>query len=510
MCHFSTSALAQPGEDEVAQRKSLTDRMLAAYKQHLKEQAAADKKAKADEAKAAKAEQQRLDAEAKRAQQAAQAAARKKTATDAAAVARALRGLDQREAQRKRDDEQARKEKERQQAAAERKAKTDQVEQLKALALEQTHDAEAKIAALGELLAHRDRNLQHWRESTDTAFAQGGAQQFAERATEILCGLTYLNRGADPVHVAYTPDNRQLTLILDLPGQNRVPAEREFRYAPARQQIVSYPRKETEIQQTYRDLIARFTLAIADYATQITSPALVDLIAINGHVRATDRATGQPINPCLITFLATREQFDTLVLDAPHLDPVRCLHHLSALVSPHPYDLEAVTPIVKYDMDQFKLVEEIGALGGLDSRPDLLAMNPYEFERLVKQLVEAMGFKAWRTQSSRDDGIDAVAINESPLIGGLCVIQAKRYKDTVPVESVRAIAGTMHEKKATTGIVVTTSSFGKASYDFAIVHGRIQLIDGRNLKALLREHLGIDVLISLPKLPPGWERSDIA
>jgi restriction system protein len=217
-------------------------------------------------------------------------------------------------------------------------------------------------------------------------------------------------------------------------------------------------------------------------------------------VRAKDRATGQAINPCLITFLATREQFDTLVLDEPQLDPVRCLHHLNALVSPHPYDLEAVTPIIKYDMQQFKLVEEIGALGGLDSRPDLLALSPYEFERLIRQLIEAMGFKARRTQSSRDDGIDAVAFNESPLIGGLCVIQAKRYKDTIPVEAVRALNGSMHEKKATTGIVVATSSFGKASYDFATNVGRIQLIDGRNLKALLREHLDLDVLIGLPKL----------
>ncbi len=494
----------------MAQRKSIADKMVAAYKQHLKDQAAAQKKAQAEADKAAKAEQQRLEAERRQAQRAAEAAARRQKASDASAVAKALRGLDQREAQRKRDEEQARKEKERQQAATERKAKADQVEQLKARALEQTRLAEAKIEALGDLLADRDRDLLHWREATETAFAEGGAERFAERATEVLRGLKYLDRGVDPVRVAYTPDNRQLTLVLDLPGQNRVPTEREFRYVPARQEIVSYPRKETEVQQIYRNLIARFTLAVADYAAQITSPALVDLIAINGHVRATDRATGQPINPCLITFLATREQFDTLVLDAPHLDPVRCLHHLSALVSPHPYDLEAVTPIVKYDMQQFKLVDEIGALGGLDSRPDLLTMNPYEFERLVKHLVEAMGFKAWRTQSSRDDGIDAVAVNESPLIGGLCVIQAKRYKDTVPVEAVRAIAGTMHEKKATTGIVVTTSSFGKASYDFAGSVGRIQLIDGRNLKALLREHLGIDVLIGLPKLPPGWERSDIA
>ncbi|MFF3672945.1 hypothetical protein ACFYYS_03035 [Streptomyces sp. NPDC002120] len=29
-----------------------------------------------------------------------------------------------------------------------------------------------------------------------------------------------------------------------------------------------------------------------------------------------------------------------------------------------------------------------------------------------------MGLKSWVTQASRDDGIDAIAVNEDPLIGG--------------------------------------------------------------------------------------------
>jgi hypothetical protein len=33
--------------------------------------------------------------------------------------------------------------------------------------------------------------------------------------------------------------------------------------------------------------------------------------------------------------------------------------------------------------------------------------------------------------------------------------------------------------------------------------------EGRELKHLLREHLSIDALISLPKLPPGWAQHDI-
>jgi restriction system protein len=52
---------------------------------------------------------------------------------------------------------------------------------------------------------------------------------------------------------------------------------------------------------------------------------------------------------------------------------------------------------------------------------------------------------------------------------------------------------------------------GKASRDFAARNGsRIGIIEGRQLKYLLKEHLGLDVLISLPKLPPGWDQADVS
>jgi restriction system protein len=49
---------------------------------------------------------------------------------------------------------------------------------------------------------------------------------------------------------------------------------------------------------------------------------------------------------------------------------------------------------------------------------------------------------------------------------------------------------------------VTTSKFGRASYDFARETGRIELIDGANLKALLLEHMGLDVLIGTGRTTP--------
>ena len=128
-------------------------------------------------------------------------------------------------------------------------------------------------------------------------------------------------------------------------------------------------------------------------------------------------ATGQPIRPCLISVSAERDAFGTFVL--ANLDPVSCLHKLNALVSNHPYDLEPVRPVVDFEalLTQYKFVAGMDAVAGLDSRPDLIEMTPTEFEHLVRQLFEAIGMQSWVTQASKDDGVDAVAVNEDPIHG---------------------------------------------------------------------------------------------
>jgi Restriction endonuclease len=133
----------------------------------------------------------------------------------------------------------------------------------------------------------------------------------------------------------------------------------------------------------------------------------------NAYVSTKDRATGQPIRPCLISVAAERAQFTQLVLDEPELDPVLCLRQFfNAIVSPHPYDLEAVRPVLEFDLSRYKFIQEVGVVAGLDSRPNLLDLKPVEFEHLVRELFEAIGMKLWVTQSSKDDGVDAVAVNE--------------------------------------------------------------------------------------------------
>ncbi|TQF07758.1 restriction endonuclease [Kitasatospora acidiphila] len=319
-----------------------------------------------------------------------------------------------------------------------------------------------------------------------------------------------LPEGCRPsVRAAYAPEAKQLLLEVDLPGQGIIPQAAEFRFVAQRKEVVVQPRKEAEAKDLYRRLLARLALHAIEEGFAVTAPALVDSVLFNGHVQTKDRATGRAIHPCLVSVVAERDSFAELVLDERELDPALCLRHLNAIVSQHPYDLEAVAPVAVFDLTKYQFIEEVDVASTLDSRPDLVQMDPFAFEHLVRQLFEARGLEAWTTQASRDDGVDAVAINRDPLTGGLCVIQAKRLKTTVPADAVRALSGVMEDKAAAKGILVSTAWFGKASVDFAHRNGRMQLIDGRELKSLLKEYLGIDALLGLPKVPPGWKPQDL-
>ena len=75
----------------------------------------------------------------------------------------------------------------------------------------------------------------------------------------------------------------------------------------------------------------------------------------------------------------------------------------------------------------------------------------------------------------------------------MCLIQAKRWTGLVGLESVHALTGVMADHNATTGVLVTTSWFGRASEQFA-KRNRITLINGAELKQLIKEHLEKDVI----------------
>jgi len=295
--------------------------------------------------------------------------------------------------------------------------------------------------------------------------------------------------------VTYSSDAEQVVVRLQLPGGNVVPIVRGYKYVQIRDELQAIPRTTKETGELYRSLVAQIALLVINDLFE-ADPALAS-IGFNGHVDATNPGTGQPEYPCLISLNVERSTFAEINLH--QVRPELCLRHLRALVSPHPYELEPITPILDFDLTKYSFVEGMDAVATLDSRPDLMEMGYTEFEHLVQQIFEAMGVESWTTQQSNDDGVDAVVVNRSPLLGRLSIVQAKHYKNAIGVNHIRELAGAIEEKKAGHGILVTTSWFTPRSWEKAREHGRIELIDGPRLIYLVKEHLGKDVLIGIKR-----------
>jgi len=314
----------------------------------------------------------------------------------------------------------------------------------------------------------------------------------------VLQRSTYPEGFPQGFRIAFVPGSRQLVIEYELPGAAIVPAVKLYKYVKASDSITETARPLAQIRAAYASVVAQVTLRTIHEVFEADRGRNVDTVVFNGVVDTIDPGSGKNIRPCVVTVRTTRDVFAEL--DLARVDPLACLKHLSAAVSASPAELTPVRPVLEFNMVDARFVAETDALSGLDQRPNLMELTPTEFEALIQNLFTKMGLEAKQTRPSRDGGVDCVAYDPRPIFGGKVVIQAKRYKNTVGVSAVRDLFGTLQNEGASKGILVTTSGYGQASFDFA-KNKPIELIDGANLLYLLAEHAQIEAKI-LP--PEDW------
>jgi len=127
---------------------------------------------------------------------------------------------------------------------------------------------------------------------------------------------------------------------------------------------------------------------------------------------------------------------------------------------------------------------------------NVLKMPPAFFERLIVDLLIAMGYGGGRSEMGKalgrsgDGGVDGV-IKEDELGLDLIYVQAKRYDpdSTIGRPALQAFSGSLDGFNASKGVFVTTSSFASTAVEFVEkIHKRIILIDGRRLAELMTRH----------------------
>ena len=359
-----------------------------------------------------------------------------------------------------------------------------------------------KIAALREEYENEKsafdlKNQQHNKEIDDFEKAYNNAYVAAivKYCSIILEHSEYPDGFPKNFKVAYVREPKELVVEYELPTKDIVPVIAEYRYVKIRDAIDEKPRKLKDIKELYQDIVASVCLRGLRELFFADRGSYLDVIVFNGFVQTADPATGKDIRPYLISVRTTKERF--MEIDLNKVDKRICLRNLGAQLSPQPDELLAVKPILEFDMVDRRFVDDADIISGLDTRPNLMDLNPYEFENLVNNLFSKMGFEAKLTRSSRDGGIDVVAFDPRPILGGKVVIQAKRYKNVVGVSAVRDLYGSMINEGAGKGILVTTSHYGVDAYDFA-KDKPIELIDGSGLLYLLKQN-GYDAKIIFPE-----------
>jgi restriction system protein len=359
-----------------------------------------------------------------------------------------------------------------------------------------------RLSALGavhDALAEKLRDVAAAADAEIAAFEAAylaGEAEAVVRHYSVVLGRDDLPEGFPEVsRVAYIAESRQLVIERDVPAVEVVPPVTGFRYVKSRDVIESSPRPPSHIRTLYASLVAQVALRTLHTLFAADRAGRVDSAVVNLVVDTIDPATGRKIRPCLLTVRAAKDAFTQI--DLTKVEPLACLRGLGAQVSPSPHELRAVRPLVDFNMVDPRFISAPDVLSHLDDRPNLALLSPGEFEALITNLFSKMGLETKLTQASRDGGVDCVAWDMRPVVGGKVIVQAKRYKNTVGVSAVRDLYGTVMNEGAAKGILVTTSGYGKSAYDF-VANKPLELITGSNLLYLLEEHTAIAAKIEFP------------
>lgn len=120
--------------------------------------------------------------------------------------------------------------------------------------------------------------------------------------------------------------------------------------------------------------------------------------------------------------------------------------------------------------------------------------TPTFFEKVVLDLMKAMGYGGWGdaagrlTSAGADEGIDGI-IHEDRLGLDAIYLQAKRWQGPVGRPEIHKFVGALHGRRARKGVFVTTSTFTREAVDYAAqIDTKIVLVDGRTLARLMILH----------------------
>lgn len=160
------------------------------------------------------------------------------------------------------------------------------------------------------------------------AFGSGDEEAVIEYVTKVLNDSDYLPDIVRDYEISYNSELKALLIDYYLPSPDDVPNAKELKFVKTAKEIREVPFKKGEFEEFYNGVIAQMTLRTIHEIFESVYTNAVETVVFNGKVETTDKATGQTIEPCIISLMTYREQFININLDK--VNPIECLTGLNA------------------------------------------------------------------------------------------------------------------------------------------------------------------------------------
>jgi len=326
-------------------------------------------------------------------------------------------------------------------------------------------------------------------DDTIKAYLSADSTAITEYFELILASSKHPDYFPQSYEIEYNPESKVLIVDYQLPPTEALPNVKEVKYVQARNEFAESYLSQTQTNEIYDNALYQITLRTVHEIFEADNANSLSAVVFNGYVHSIDKATGQEVDACVLSLMASRAEFENLNLEK--VDPKACFKTLKGIGSSKLHSLAPVAPVLRIERADKRFIQSYAVADSLHEGNNLAAMDWEDFEHLVRELFEKEftqpGSEVKVTRASRDGGIDAVVFDPDPLRGGKIVIQAKRYTNTVDVSAVRDLFGTVMNEGANKGILVTTSDYGPDAYEFA--KGKpLVLLNGGNLLHLLDKH----------------------
>ena len=169
----------------------------------------------------------------------------------------------------------------------------------------------------------------------------------------------------------------------------------------------------------------------------------------------------------------------------------KAIEFIEKSITISPEDIKLKEHLEKVNLDKEKWLKQLELYQQhekeyskrLQKLDDLLKLHPQEFEKLIANLYEKMGYETILTPATGDEGKDIILKKDEKTI----IVECKNHNDTIGREVLQKLYGECIKFKADKCICVSTKGFKPTAIKWAKSASLMELVDGDEILSLMGE-----------------------